>query len=378
MPSGGGEIFKISPYRIFDLVSFKYKSQLRAQAQKCDSFLISRNALLEEKPPKDIDALGTALLDFVKNNKKRAAYGMALEPSKYDSQDLALISYFLKKFDSFSLIEKSNNEKVSESFGLSCETVLDPVFLIDRRHFDEIAKKGYLDNDGGLMAYILNANKKSEKAAKEISERLNLELMFFHAKSKNLDNYFCEDWLCAIDKAHFIITDSYYGICFSIIYRKPFIAIGDESSDFFNLLKMFGLEERIISKISDPCSMDDIDYEAVYKILESQKAASLSFLKEAVKPFEEVKPFSDFDVLIELIVREGGRISKLQEQIKKQEKAMAENDEKFKLLAGKRGIYLKYWRYKVMSQLTIGDKRDRYAKKRLKYHEMVRKIRSFV
>ena len=53
--------------------------------------------------------------------------------------------------------------------------------------------------------------------------------------------------------AEFVITDSFHGCVFSILFNIPFIAIGNEGrglSRFQSLLKMFGLENRLVTDVS--------------------------------------------------------------------------------------------------------------------------------
>ena len=59
--------------------------------------------------------------------------------------------------------------------------------------------------------------------------------------------------------AEMTIVDSFHGMVFSIIFNKPFWAIGNVSrgmSRFTSLLKMFHLEDRLL----DADNLDDVDF----------------------------------------------------------------------------------------------------------------------
>ena len=96
------------------------------------------------------------------------------------------------------------------------------------------------------------------------------------------------EWLRGFRDAEFIVTDSFHGTVFSIIFNKPFIAIGNESrgmSRFQSLLKMFGLEDRLVfrsEQVNRELINRPIDYHKVDELLESYKRFSLGFLTKAL------------------------------------------------------------------------------------------------
>ena len=95
-----------------------------------------------------------------------------------------------------------------------------------------------------------------------------------------------EQWLCSFRDANFIITDSFHGCVFSIIYNKPFIAIGNKSrglSRFTSLLKLFGLEGRLVdclSEVNEDVVNMNIDWRKINAILKDEQRRSRKFLKE--------------------------------------------------------------------------------------------------
>ena len=92
-------------------------------------------------------------------------------------------------------------------------------------------------------------------------------------------------WLAGFRDASFVVTDSFHGTVFSIIFNKPFISIANKKrgvSRFTSLLKIFGLENRLISsreEISDHL-LDGIDFDRINDIKEEWQKKSLGFLKD--------------------------------------------------------------------------------------------------
>ena len=94
-------------------------------------------------------------------------------------------------------------------------------------------------------------------------------------------------WLRGFYDADFILTDSFHGCVFSIIFNKPFVVIGNENrglSRFISLLSLFGLEDRMIKHSNcmdvNKVLMNKIDWEDVNGRLESLKMTSFLFLKQ--------------------------------------------------------------------------------------------------
>jgi len=96
-------------------------------------------------------------------------------------------------------------------------------------------------------------------------------------------------WLQSFMDAKFIVTDSFHGCVFSIIFNKPFIAIGNEGrglTRFISLLKVFKLENRLMlksSELTDTLIFSDINWDQVNEIIKLEQARSTEFLNKNLK-----------------------------------------------------------------------------------------------
>lgn len=93
-------------------------------------------------------------------------------------------------------------------------------------------------------------------------------------------------WLRGFEGAKFVVTDSFHGTAFSILHNIPFIAIGNVArglSRFQSLLKMFGLEDRLVKDINsvniDNFAEKEIDWERVNVVLEKEREKAVGFLE---------------------------------------------------------------------------------------------------
>ena len=94
-----------------------------------------------------------------------------------------------------------------------------------------------------------------------------------------------EEWINGFMSADYIITDSFHGTLFSIIFNKKFISIGNKRrglSRFTSILKQLGLENRLLLDVSDfspELLNEDIDWDSVNIKLEVERKESIEFLK---------------------------------------------------------------------------------------------------
>lgn len=127
-------------------------------------------------------------------------------------------------------------------------------------------------SNGNLFDYILYPNPIKRQFVKDIASRVSLQS--FHVLPKYNEDYRTKEnvkkhleecvypspliWLAAFKDSKMEIVDSFHGMVFSIIFNVPFLVIGNSErgmSRFVSLLKIFGLEDRLIG-INDLNSID--------------------------------------------------------------------------------------------------------------------------
>ena len=195
-------------------------------------------------------------------------------------------------FDALSVREDSGVTLMREVFGLQAKHVLDPTMLLEREDYRLlVSKEDKAAASTGVLAYILDKTPEKKQIMDDVAGKLQLPCQSFIPDAEKV----CVlpsvgQWLAAFDRAGFVITDSFHGCVFSILFRKDFIVIlnKDRGADrFHSLLKLFGLQNRLISGYGDLKKkagelFKPIDYAAVEEKLSRLKADSLRFLQEAL------------------------------------------------------------------------------------------------
>lgn len=277
----------------------------------CDAFIVGSDQVWNQKLFDH--AFDTFTLGFVNPNKKKISYATSFGIDNYTgtAEHHTLFKKRLGTFQFISVREATGKNILKKEFGLEAAMVLDPVFLAEANVFDELTdKSNILHCSPYVFAYMRWSNHITEKIIIDYAKKKKNELVCVSEAlgdpqqnrkwSVPVINVFIEDWLCYIKNAHFVFTDSFHAICFSIIFKKNFLCIIDPDIDgscrMYSLLRELGLEDRIIA---DPSVLmnssseiniekfSDIDYGPVYEKLKALEDFSKNWLKNALK--EEIE-----------------------------------------------------------------------------------------
>lgn len=241
-------------------------------------------------------------LDFAENENaiKRISYAVSFGVSdwEFNKKDTKLCSLLARKFDAISVREDSGIELVKNYLGKDAVHVLDPTLLLLKEHYTKIAsKEKQVKSPGTLKVYILDKTLEKQRFIDLIEEKLGFKQFEVSPKKRiginkleNIEDFVFPDpskWLRGYQDAKFVITDSFHGTVFSILFNIPFLAIGNKKrglARFESLLKMFALENRLITDLKnykiDDFLQEDINWENVNTILIKEKKKSLNFLKD--------------------------------------------------------------------------------------------------
>ena len=255
-----------------------------------------------------------------------------------------MMGYWLKRFNALSVRETYGVEICKDEFGLDAQKVVDPVFLCDRSEYLAQAKKSSIKKESPyLLNFILDPNAEKSQLIRKISERfqirytnvVNLDNASENVKNMNLPNTVSnasiEDFLAYYRDADFVITDSFHGTCFSIIFRKQFVSIANVirgEKRFESVLAEAGLLDRLVwgtdaIKIAELLNTK-IDYDVVYARLDPKIRASLEWLRNAIySPKPIPGDIMQFDCVSEYLMN---RILKLEEQQRKLEKKLTNSN----------------------------------------------------
>lgn len=223
-------------------------------------------------------------LDFIYDEKRKYAYSVSM--GNYDltkNEKRNEINRLLKRFDAISVREPYAQRILKENFDISSEVLIDPVFLCDNIVYEDLINECNIDC-GGEYAFIydLGLNKKHIECIQEVNDSLGIKEKivqtgnFLKIKEselcdKNLQNVLSgvsvNEWLKLIKNAKYVITNSFHGICFSILFKKNFVVMGGIDERKMNILQICELLDRVavsntsnevINILSKPINYKDV------------------------------------------------------------------------------------------------------------------------
>lgn len=231
-------------------------------------------------------------LEFVPKDAKCISYAASIGTATVQAKVIKYFKKYLKKYSKI-LVREQSAVEILKSIGFeNSEMVLDPTLLLNYSKWSNLTsckpyKKKY------VLVYQLHDNKEMELYCKKISNKLGLELIricpslqsiFRTGKSVLLPNP--SEFLSYIKNAEYIITDSFHGTVFSIIFNKEFVDIMPEntSTRIESLLELLTLEDRILKDYGNFSVFDKkIDYNRVNKKLDIEREKSIKKLLSAIK-----------------------------------------------------------------------------------------------
>ena len=195
--------------------------------------------------------LNVGYLQFAENWKiPRFVYGASLGVNywRFSSKFDIIARRLLKKFSGVSVREIGAIKMVEKHLGVHPELVLDPTLIIDKNYYLDLIKNFKINfnlKEKFLCIYQLDRNIQLEKLVRYVSQSFNYKVF----KINRFEKKFIENFILCIKNSNAVITDSFHGTIFSIIFKKPFITYINKhrgSGRFISLIKIFNLGRRIV------------------------------------------------------------------------------------------------------------------------------------
>ena len=319
-------------------------NELDSINEMCNTFMIGSDQVWT---PGAIRHMGYFFfLKTISDTKKKIAYAPSFGQSTFKAlpETIKTVQFYLNKFDAISVREEDGVKICNEIFKIKAERVVDPVFLIDKEDYDEIAQMSMLDIEMDyIIAYILDPTDDKREALNILSENLKMPIIvmldgrfntFEKNKTKmNMDNIAenvdVYDWVYYIKHAKYMITDSHHGLAMGIIYNLPCICYanpGRGQSRFTSLLNVLGMSDRMIYSAKEIIEKEllskSINYGQVNFNLRKEKYKSISWLSRALERKKTEGP-SDYEMALKVAREEFEKqLSSVKEQINILEKRL--------------------------------------------------------
>lgn len=240
-------------------------------------------------------------LQFLSENAraKKIAYAPSFGKHEFDEAITKQINAWAKDFDSISVRELKGKAVLNEIDPAKISVVCDPVVLLDKMYWDELAAEPNI-KEPYMLVYFLENNHGRKDFVDELSKTLGLRVVVLIEYLRDIAKPYIkkydaspEEFVGLFQHASFVYTNSFHGTAFSTIFRKPFITViapdqanaaNNNDSRKIDYLTKIGLESRLVQNdLPDKDVLMHVDYKAANEKMQEFREFSYQYLKRALE-----------------------------------------------------------------------------------------------
>jgi hypothetical protein len=224
--------------------------------------------------------------DFVKSAEKKLSYAASFGFEEIPNSLKEKYTELLKDFSVFNMRETSGVKNIETLLSRPANLVLDPTMLLTAHEWDEIAlspKSKYKY----ILVYQTTVSSFLIKTAKALSRATGYRIItipfplggFLRGKLELTAGP--REFVGLIRDAEIVVTDSFHGSTFSILYNKKFyVCLTDAPTRILSLLNLFNLRDFIHSPSSEVKLERKIDWLKINKKIDFERSKSIGFIEE--------------------------------------------------------------------------------------------------
>ena len=228
-------------------------------------------------------------LDFVKSPEKKLSYAASFGFESIPHDLRMKYKEFLKDFSIYNMREETGVQNIESLLNKTANLVLDPTMLLTRDDWDIIACE-QAQKDKYILVYNVIPSSFLINTVKKIARSTGYNIVvipfplggFLKAKAELSGGP--REWISLIRDAEIVVTDSFHGSVFSILYNKKFyVCVNALGTRIYNLLNIFSLTDCIVTPDTQLKLTEKIDWEKTNCILTDERQRSLKIIIDMLK-----------------------------------------------------------------------------------------------
>lgn len=244
--------------RIDSILSASFSSEQLAyqcKKEKIEAVIVGSDQIWRYTATPDAE---DAFLKFVPQGIKKIAYAPSFgtDQWEYPEEITAKLASLAKEISRISVRESSGIELCSNYLGVDAINLVDPTLLLTCNNYISVLSDNNKANEiSGAFAYVLDQTANKKDLVKSCAEHLGETNVYY---IQDLSDNSVYQWINAFKSAKCIITDSFHGTVFSIIFNKPFVVIANNKrgrARFDSILSLLGLKDRLIDDNAEATSI---------------------------------------------------------------------------------------------------------------------------
>ena len=229
-------------------------------------------------------------LDFAR--KYAFSYAASFGKSDIPESMYLEIQKKLANLDSISVREEHGAKLVKECSDRTAQVVSDPVLLLDRTAWNDIAAPKKINQKPYIFVYVTHLGKNVEHFIARLKAQTGLPVVISAYDIKTIIKKRIVQvqspyrWLQQLRDAEYVVTNSFHATAFSNIFHKKFFVVVNGERDkginirMYNLLNKLGLLDRLFAAPPEKIDTAEIDFTQADKEIAAMREESLAFLRE--------------------------------------------------------------------------------------------------
>ena len=254
----------------------------------CDCFIVGSDQVWR---PRYTPLPGAYFLDFLPEGcpAKKIAYSASFGVAKWEFTPVQTEEFgrLLRNFDVVSVREESGVDLCKKYLNCPAQQMPDPVLLHEADFYRKLIPADKKKNSQKtLFVYFLDPDQNKSALAHTFAEKEGLYLVDFLPADKKALRREVEEFICGIDQASFVLTDSFHGMVFSMILGVPFAVTGNAKRGMarFDLAIKAGVPEALLGEEDQLAALQKL-YRSplpgkVREFLEKERLRGRAFLQK--------------------------------------------------------------------------------------------------
>lgn len=264
---------------------YKLVSELLKNPPKADIYITGGDQMFNTcSGVSDVGFLG-----FGDENIKRVSYSTSMGISEPPREYLNQFVNMINRYYMVSLREKSAKNFIDKHCKVKTTNNIDPVFLLNKNEWLEIiSEQERIRSKPYILVYQLLYHPLTVQILEKLRAKTGHDVVIISPSARNrikgnqvIRNAGPIEFISLFSNAEAIITTSFHGTCFSILFEKDFYSLVNTKREvrINELLELFGLTHRMVTESAD-IDFKEIDYTYPRLIIENERKRSKEYLSK--------------------------------------------------------------------------------------------------
>ena len=226
------------------------------------------------------------------SDKPRISYAASLGQGQISLNDEKIYEKHIPDFDYISVRETHSRQIISKYTNKPIAITLDPVLLLNKSEWERVAKQKS-HKKPYILVYIAFVSPIVDVFAKQLQRQTGYRIIRVSAYMKDMLTHSCkmpspQKWLSLMRDASYVITNSFHGTAFSLIYQRNFFTVVQGTKldginvRMFDLLERVDLVDRIYGTVPEEIDLSTPNFGGSNDLLADEIQNSMNYISNAL------------------------------------------------------------------------------------------------